>query len=313
MKKLLIPLLIILAAAAGFNFTRPVKPAPGYSLHAPIVLVNKHYVTIQGDSINGGHASCIKLINCDHVEIVNCKLMNTDRDTAMGVDIRNCTDVQIHNNFISHVATGVYVSTGRRIQTYQNDFLNMNSTTGCYVQYNSVSGGGSFITKNKMEQLTGNIQDGIDLHSCNALAYSPIWVTLNYIRGHGVSKTGAGIRLGDSGGVGQVAERNILVNPGTHGIYVAGGSAIQVLGNKVYSKQIAHVSYAGIKGTGYTVAPVIKNNLIKWRDSSNVERDTTHQVGKPAPIGWSTNTVNAAIDSTILPVQLLKPSNHLGF
>lgn len=316
MKKFLLPLVILLVAATGLNFKPSGIPCQSYSLHGVILLQNKHNLVIQGDSINGAHASCIKLINCTNIRILNCKLMNTDKDTAKGVDIRNSQDILVQNCYVSNVAIGVYANGSRRITVTQNDMLNMkSSTTGDFVQFVNVNGGGSSITKNHCENISGSStpQDGIDLQNCSGLAFAPIWVTYNYIRGGGPSKTGSGIKLGDGGGTGQVAENNILVNTGTYGIYIAGGAAgIKVLSNTIFSKQIAHVSYAAIKAAAYTVTPTITGNRAKWRDSSNVERDTTHQVGKASPIGWSVNTVNASIDSSVLAKQLLKPCNHIS-
>jgi hypothetical protein len=298
---------------SAFSFT-PTGGCKLYQAHAPILLTNKRYVVISGDSITGAHASCIKLINCDHIRITACKLQSTDKDTAMGVKLINCTNIQVDNNYITGVAQGVYASGGKHINVTQNDMLNMNSSTaGSYVQFVNVTGGSNRITKNHCENLTGTPQDGIDVVTSSGLSFSPIYVQGNYIRGYGASKTGSGIKLAHTGGSWQLAQDNILVNCGTNGIVIDSGRNIKVINNKVFSKQVAHRSYAGIRVIN-AVSPVtvtITGNSVNWKDSSNTQRDTIF-LGKHQ-VGYTANTLTAAIDSTLLPVQLLKTCNHTGF
>ena len=315
MKKLLIPLVLFLVAATGINF----KPTAGckiYRNHAPIVLRNKHYVVISGDSIAGGIHNCIKLINCDHIRITNCKLMTTTKDSAFGVYINNCSNIQVDNNYIANVALGVLALNSKHINVTQNDMLNMkNSGGGSFVVFANISGAQNRITKNHCENLLGSsIADiGIDIAFSTGFSFSPIYIQGNYIRGYGTMKDGAGIRLADGGGSWQVAQDNILVNVGTNGILIDSGRHISVINNKVFSKQIAHVSYAGIRVinplTPFSVT--VTGNKIKWRDSGNTERDTIFL--SKHPTGYLLNTLSASQDSTLLPVQLLNRCNHVGF
>lgn len=316
MKKFLIPLFIVLVAATGYNFTS--SPGAGckiYQSHAPIVLRNKHFVTISGDSINGGNGSCIKLINCDHIRVTSCRLQNGTTDTSRGVWIVNCTNVQVDDNYITSVAQGVLATGSKHVNITANDILNVTSSTaGSYVQFISVTGGQNHITKNHCESLTGaKPQDGIDIVTSSGLSFSPIYIQGNDIRGGGPSKSGSGIKLGHSGGSWQTAQDNILVNCGTNGIVIDSGRNIKVFNNSIFSKQVTHVSYAGIRviNAATPLSVTITGNKIKWRDSANTERDTI-LLGKHQT-GYLANTLAATIDSTLLPVQLLKHCNHVGF
>lgn len=315
MKKFLIPLLTAFCfLLSAFSFKPGCKI---YLNHAPITLSNQHFKVISGDSIAGGHSFCIKLVNCDHIRITACKLMTTDKDTAYGVWLVNCTNIQVDNNYIANVSQGVYASGCRHINVTQNDMLNMKSSTaGSFVHFVNVTGGSNRITKNHCENLLGSStpQDGIDIYTSSGLSYSPIYIQGNYIRGYGASKSGSGIRLADHGGSWQQAQDNVLVNPGTNGVVIDSGRNIKVLHNSVFSKQVAHVSYSGIRMIN-PVTPyaslTITGNIVNWKDSSNTRRDTIF-AGKH-PTGYLSNTLAASIDSTLLPVQMLKVCNHTGF
>lgn len=314
MKKLLIPLFAFLVAAIGYNFTT--SGCKIYKNHAPIILTNKHDMVISGDSIAGGIHPCIQLFNCKRIRITNCKLMTTTKDTAYGVFMQGCDNIQVDNNYIANVADGVIALDSKHINITQNDFLNMkDSGGGDFIIFSNVNGGGNRITKNHCENLHGSStpQDGIDIEESNGLSFSPIYIQGNYIRGGGPSKSGSGIYLANLGGSWQLAQDNILVNCGTNGFLIDSGRNIKIINNKVFSKQVVHVSYAGIRAVhALSVnSTTISGNIVSWKDSSNTRRDTL-LLGKHQT-GYLTNTLAAAIDSTLLPVQMLKTCNHVGF
>ena len=49
--------------------------------------------------------------------------------------------------------------------------------------------------------------------------------------------SGGGIMLGDDGGAYEVAERNVLVDPGQYGIGVASGNNMTVRDNRIYGRK----------------------------------------------------------------------------
>lgn len=300
-----------------------------YVATKPINLNGAHDITISGDSINGKYSVCIQLTNCYNVHITKCKIMNS---TQRGINLQNCTNVLVDSCFFTNVAVGVYAHFGNQIKVNYNEFLNMRGPlpAGNFVQFNNVNGPGSQINYNKGEnEITGTGNnpnpgggDGLSLYQSNGTAASPIQVYGNWIRGGGTN-TGSlgmsGIVAGDVGGSYQDIENNILVNTGYVGIQAQGGTNITIQYNKIYSDLVPW-SGLGLGSANYSGTPSYNNtiayNQVNWLAGylNMKRRDTNYKAGSglnsnAKPIGWNTNIVNASINASILPAQIISSDN----
>ncbi len=285
-----------------------------YKGSAPISLSGQSNITISGDSISGGSVNCISLTNCSNVHITKCKLINS---SVYGISLSKCTNVTIDSCFISNVAAGVHAFQSATIKTNSNQFLNMNGPMpdGNFVQYSYVTGGGNQIMNNRCENIVGvaqHPQDGLSVYKSDGLPGDSIMVTGNWIRGGQVlhdSGGAAGIVLGDVGGSYQVARNNIIVNPGSVGAQVQGGSHITMDHNIIYSSAttysvvgIAYGNYSGAASTDITMS----YNTIRYYQTAGTECDMWWDPATASqPIGWSTNIGRANIDASILPAKII--------
>ncbi|MBS1521983.1 MAG: right-handed parallel beta-helix repeat-containing protein, partial [Bacteroidetes bacterium] len=287
-----------------------------YKASAPINLSNQSNITISGDSINLGNGGTvgIKLSNCTNVHITKCKVMNSTND---GIQLNNCTNIIIDSCFVTNVRAGVNAMYSTTVKVNNNQFLNMNGPfpSGNFVQFNNVSGGGCQIEYNHCEDVVGiaqHPQDGLSVYQSNGLPGDSIMVIGNYIRGGQVlhdSGGAAGIVLGDVGGSYQVARYNVLVNPGSVGAQVQGGSHITMDHNTIYSSAttytvvgIAYGNYSGAASTDVTMS----YNKVKYFQTSGAELDAWWDPSTATqPQGWNTNILKASIDPSILPATII--------
>jgi hypothetical protein len=111
---------------------------------------------------------------------------------------------------------------------------------GQFVQFDKVYGTDNKISCNfgRNEQGQGQPEDAISLYKSVGMPQSPITVTGNLIIGGGPSLSGGGIMLGDDGGSYQIAQDNVLVEPGQYGIGVASGDHMSILNNLVFSRRL---------------------------------------------------------------------------
>jgi hypothetical protein len=272
--------------------------------------------TISGKSISGGSVPCISLTNCHDMHITQNKLQSS---TTVGILLTNCYNITIDYNFITDVSTGVYAAScsGGGIVINYNQFRNMKGPypRGQFVQFNNISGAGLSISYNKCENILGASypEDAISLYMSNGIASSPIKVVGNWIRGGGPSKTGGGICVGDNGGSYQYIADNILVNPGQYGIGITGGDHHSVINNQIFASQQSFTN-VGIdiysQAGNLSVLPTVTNatvsgNQVNWTNSAGVLNPDWIGPGDATPAGWSTNTWNAGITTSILPTTLL--------
>jgi parallel beta-helix repeat protein len=260
---------------------------------------------ISGLQINGINSVCIKLANCANITIQNCVLYGS---THEGITLFQCKNITIINCYIFNVSAGVYASASSGVNVCYNQFLNMQGPApgGNFVQFDNVSGAGNMINYNMCENIHGqsNPFDEISIYKSNGTPDSPIEINGNYIRGGGPSTISAGIQLADNGGSYQVAENNILVNPGNSGIAVSTGNNIQVLNNKVYSKPLSFSNvgiYVWNEYKSTCALNTVTGNTVKWMNAQNEENDKWNGGGCGKIAGWADNTWRAKIDSTILP------------
>ncbi|MDB5030808.1 right-handed parallel beta-helix repeat-containing protein, partial [Mucilaginibacter sp.] len=283
------------------------KNDPTYRISRPIVLSNKHNITISGLAIAGGGAPAITLKNCSNIRITGNKLYNS---TTVGIHLYQCKDIAVDHNFITNVSTGVYVqqNSGGGIVITDNRFLNMLGPLprGQFVQFNNVNGPRCLIANNVCENEAGKsyAEDAISLYMSNGTAASPMTVRNNRIRGGGPSKTGGGIALGDAGGSYQLVKNNVLVNPGQYGIGVAGGTNMQVLNNKIYARKNTFTNVGISVWNQYKSSCAIilvRGNEVNWTNSNGASNPAWNGGNCGVVEGWDNNIWNSKISSDILP------------
>ena len=282
----------------------------------PTTYNNKSNITLSGLVINCNNASKIglQLQNCTNVHITNCKIYNS---LTYGIELYNCKNVTIDNCFITNVMAGVYVLKSSTIKVSYNQFLNMNGPfpSGNFIQFDNVTGSGNQMNYNKCEDVAGvakHPQDGLSLFQSSGLPGDSIQVIGNWIRGGQIlhdSGGACGICLGDMGGSYQVARGNILVNPGSAGIQIQGGSHIKYDHNTIYSAPtpmgVCGIDYANYSGTSSTDINV-SYNKVKFLNAAGNEMDEWYDPTRFAmPTGWATNLLKQPLGTNILPAVII--------
>jgi parallel beta-helix repeat protein len=292
--------------------------SPPYQLGKPIKLENKSNITIERDTIDGGTLPCILLINCTNIHITHCKLINSK---DIGIRLEGCSRILIDSNEIGNVKAGVFaiMCPSGGIRVLNNQMKNMQGPypQADFIQFDRVSGANNQICYNRLENFQGesNAEDAINLYLSNGLPDDPILVAYNRIRGGGPGITGAGITAGDGGGSYQKIENNIVVNSGSGGIQVAGGTHIQIINNIIYSKSFPWSGF-GLASSNYSGKPSDNNtvsyNKVNWIAGrlGGIRRDTVYKAGTGAnvnalPAGWHTNTVDVQLSENVLPVKII--------
>jgi hypothetical protein len=203
-------------------------------------------------------------------------------------------------------------SNGGGIVIDNNQFRNMNGPypRGQFVQFDAMRGAGSSISNNKCENILGSSypEDAINLYMSGGTASSAIRIVGNWIRGGGPSRTGGGIILGDNGGSYEYAANNILVNPGQYGMGIAGGDHMSIVNNQIFSikQSFTNVGIVVWGQAGYPVtSATVSGNIVNWLNSAGISNGDWLGPGESTPTGWSGNTWNAGITSSILPSTIL--------
>ena len=300
-----------------------VTPISTYTSSGPIVL--RSNMTISGISIDLGNGSAVAITgnNVSNVHITKCRIVNT---TAFAILLNSCSNITIDNCFFSNVGFGVYAQgSSSVIKVNNNQFLNINgintSSLGHPVQFNAVSGGGSQINNNRIENIAGvalHPHDMINLYQCNGLPGDSIQVIGNWIRGGQLTlwptanSGAAGIIMGDISGSYQACRNNILVNPGYAGIQCIGtGYGIKIDHNQVYSSQTAINSNAiNIMDKNQIEVSYNKTN---WTNHNGInallsDGETQYYLGSPAsptPRNFSTNNWRSGITTSVLPTTII--------
>jgi len=292
---------------------RGLKDASGRIISEAVNLSGIHDLTISGRAIAGGAVPAITLNNCYNIRITGNKLFNS---TDVGIHLFRCTNITIDHNYFTNVSTGVYVqqTSGGGIVVTHNQFLNMKGPMprGQFVQFDHLNGPGCSISHNRGENIPGksNPEDAINLYMSNGTAISPITVAGNWIRGGGPSKTGGGIVLGDAGGSYQVAENNVLINPGQYGIGIAAGTNLRILNNKIYAAKNSFTNVGITIWNQYTNTSscaliVVRGNQVNWTNSNGVSNPAWNNGNCGTIEGWGENSWNARINPAILPAVMI--------
>jgi parallel beta-helix repeat protein len=302
-----IPLPVTAVAATATTTSTPTggtsSPALNYT--------GKSNLTISGLAISGGGVPCITLTNCNNVYITACNLGNS---TDAGIKLINCYNVTIEKNNIYSVVAGIVATNcpSGGIMVFTNQIQNMQGPAydGAFVQFNNVAGGNNNISYNHCENIAGQSHpvNAIDIASSNGISSSPITINANWIRGGGPSSIGGGIELGDGGGSWQLAENNILVDPGQFGMAISGGGNLSMTDNTIYgrSQSFTNVGLYVWGQNGNTVTNcTVSGNQVNFTNSGGVENGGWLASGTSTPSGWSSNSWDASINSSVLPATII--------
>ena len=217
---------------------------------------------IENVHISNPNGDCVRIAGSTNVTIRNATIGPCGGN---GVYITDSDNITVSGNYITESARGVLAHRSDTIKVNENAFV---YTGRNFVQFDKVNGPGSSISGNRgANQLGGsNAEDLISLFSSNGTSSSPIRVANNHLKDGGPSGSGSGIMLGDGGGSNQIAEGNVLVNPGQVGIGVAGGDNMRVIGNQIYSSSqpwsnVGMFAWAFGTGCGYVE---IAGNQVDW-------------------------------------------------
>lgn len=236
----------------------PARPSSG-----PVYVSGDDDLVIENLHITNPDGDCVRIAGSGDVTIRNSTIGPCGGNAIYITDSDNVT---VTGNYITESARGVLAHRSDTIKVNGNVFV---YTGRNFVQFDKVNGPGSSISGNRgANQLGGsNAEDLISLFDSNGTSASPIRVADNHLKDGGPSGSGSGIMLGDGGGSHQIAEGNLLVNPGQVGIGVAGGDDMAVIGNQIYSSaqswsNVGMFAWAfGGSGCGYVE---ISGNQVDW-------------------------------------------------
>ncbi len=317
-------ILFCLLMIPSITFSQGSRYTGTYKKSGPIEYVNKRDIIIEGLIFEDLKVGAIKLWNCNNIIIRNCKFKNILTKEAIMADkgtyitVTDCTFENVWTGFNAAHLTG-------NVKFEYNDIKNVigrlygGEADLQAVQFNSCSGPGNSISYNAIENIEGESSpdDNINLFNSHGTPESPIRVSNNWIRGGGPSPSGGGILLGDWGGSYQIAENNIVVNPGQYGMGIAGGNNMTLRNNKIYSKRrsftnvgLSICNWTADKTTGPSYNITVQNNQINWthRDGNLNESwiydNMNHYIGK------GTNKYNKELNESILPKVIINRAGN---
>ena len=284
--------------------------ARNISNQSNMVIENVRFENITGNPL--------RIVGSSNITIKNCFF---NKATAEAIDIENSSNITIVNCLFNGVVTGVYALNSQTIKINDNQFVNVRMRDiggrGQFVQFNNVSGAGNEINNNKGENFLGESdpEDLISMYNSSGTAASPISIRGNMFRGGGPSSSGGGIMTGDNGGSYQVAENNILLDPGQYGMAAAGGSNISLINNKIFAKQQPFTNnplYVWAQAGASCSNITVMGNRVNWTDKSG-EKNNGWDAGNciatsfeyPTTITEAELNVPAHLISMITPAELL--------
>ena len=307
-------ILFCLLATSSLAFSQGSRYTGTYKKSAPIEFENRSNFVIEGVEVSN-----IVLKNCHNVTIRNSKLGPTAKKAiylykSSNITVVDCEFEEIQTGLLAEYCTG-------NIKFEHNDVKNIQGERGNesvqMVQFVHLSGPGNSVSYNACENIAGesSVEDVISMYASHGTANSPIMITNNWIRGGGPSQTSGGIMLGDSGGSYQIAEDNILVNPGQYGISISGGHDLILRNNKAYSKQFPHSNvgmviwdwWAWKETDSFPLHNITaENNEFNWTNRDGIINTTYIHPNAGTVKGLSTNKHNPNLDESILPKVILK-------
>lgn len=307
-------ILICLLMLSSLAFSQGSRYTGSYKKSAPLVYKNQKNIVIEGLEFSSANGRTITLWNCENVIIRNCKF--TDVDMKVAIYAERGSNILVTDNTFENVH-GAFIATGcdGNIRFEHNDVKNVLGTLRGGVVFsnaahlNNCTGPGNSISYNAIENIPGkgSPEDNIALYRSHGTPESPIMIKGNWIRGGGRTGSGGGINLGDWGGSYQIAEDNILVNPGQVGMGMAGGHNLKIRNNKIFSAKqpnsnvgLALVNWTSDK-TGASHNITVENNEVNWTNKEG-KQNLWWIYPNVEPIkGKDTNKYNKDLNESILP------------
>jgi len=285
----------------------------------PIVIDGQQGVVISGLRITNPDGNCIDIrggssnIVIENSEIGPCGGKGIYIIQSTNVDVRNnvirdaveegvmsyeSSSIAVDSNIIENVQSGyeMWTTNGGNLSFTNNYVKNVsrdqsgNGGGGNIVQMVYARGPGIRVTNNIGINILGESypEDLINVYRSSGTASDPILISGNKFLGGGPSPSGGGIILGDQGGSYQIAENNILVNPGQYGMQIAGGNNNTIRNNQIFSDDKRDFANGGIivwryndigTGTqpGNCYGHTVVSNQVTWWKGPNYKNN-----GSPA-------------------------------
>lgn len=220
-------------------------------------------------------------------KIIFKRIRITDTGSGTGelngaIRLNDVSDIKISHSYFARVSSGilptdclgpVLIDWNTGINIGRN-FVQLGKCRGANIriEYNTMERKGDYLRPGGHD-----VEDWISIYRSHGTLNSPIQVRYNRARGHGHSKYGSFIMLGDGGGKHQVAEGNVGVTPGQVGIGIAGGEDITVNGNILYSDEWRDSNIALYSADYSEPEPcddhVITNNRSLWYHRTGVQNN----------------------------------------
>ncbi len=253
----------------------------------------------------------IEVVECQNVTIRNCWIHDSAR---CAVEISKSRKVLVQGCRIEDVVSGVYAVESQQVQVVGNFVRNVKGPfpRGQLAQFDKVTGAGNGIRGNYAINTRGKShpEDVISLYASFGTEESPILIEDNYLTGdpklgsHGMSKSGSGIMLGDTGGAFLTCRRNVVLSAGQVGIGVAGGRFVRVEDNVIFGRK-SDVSNVGLYVWNQSGQPsnhvALIRNRVHWLSRTGEENSWWDGGGVATPEltgnHWADATLEALLPS----------------
>ncbi|NOY17522.1 MAG: choice-of-anchor D domain-containing protein [Gammaproteobacteria bacterium] len=252
-------------------------------------------IVIENSEIGPCAGKGIYIIQSTNVDVRNNVIRDTVEEAVMSYE---SSSIAVDANVIENVQSGyeMWTTNGGNLSFTNNYVKNVtrdqsgNGGGGNIVQMVYARGPGIRVTNNIGINVLGESypEDLINVYKSSGTASDPILISGNKFLGGGPSPSGGGIILGDQGGSYQIAENNILVNPGQYGMQIAGGSNNTIRNNQIFSDDKRDFANGGIivwryndigTGTqpGNCYGHTVVSNQVTWWKGPNYKNN-----GSPA-------------------------------
>ncbi len=240
----------------------------------------------------------------DGQKVVFKRLRITDTGSGTGelngaIRLNDVSNITVSHSFFERVSSGilptdckgpVLIDWNTGINIGRN-FVQLGKCSGANIriEYNTMERQGDYLREGAKD-----VEDWISIYRSSGTVNSPIQVRYNRARGHGHSKYGSFIMLGDAGGKHQLAEGNVGVTPGQVGIGIAGGEDIKVNNNILYSDEWQDSNIALYSADYSEPEPcnnhVITNNRSLWYHKTGVQNNL-----------WTDKDCNPVVENNLYP------------
>lgn len=306
---------VLLCFPFHISYGQGARYTGSYTKSAVIQHVNKSNFVIEGLEITNGGTNLIILYSCENVIIRNNKFASSP--TRLAIYLDNCKNITIVDNTFENVQSGLIAHNSQSIKFEYNDVTNIvgnlkGGGNGNMVLFDKVSGTGNSVSYNVCENFSGqsSTEDIINLYQSHGTSGSPIMVKGNWLRGGGPSSSGGGIILGDVGGSYQIAEDNIVVDPGQYGISIAGGHNNTLRNNKIYGSRKSYnnvglyaVNWYEEQGQSHSIT--VANNIINYTNKDGNINNWWYGDNMGTINGKETNKYDASMNASILPNKII--------